>query len=144
MSIIREFATSIITGKNFSPKELFKSTGFKFYNSHEKDDLIMNSIKKEKWKHGGSIINKASHINKKGDDIKLSDLLDFLQKNKKHLDASGAEKIQVRLILAYDSDMSAWHIEYEDLKKLADLGIGLSLDIYESSEEEGEEDHDQE
>lgn len=134
MSIIRENATCIITGDNFSPKALFKSTGLKFYDSNEKDDYIKNTEKK--WEFGGAIINKASHINKKGDHIKLSDLLCFLIQNKEDLIASGVDEFQVRLILSYDSDMSAWHIEHEDLKKLVELGIGLSLDIYEASEKE--------
>ncbi len=138
MSIITENAVCLLTGLNFSPKNLSKDIKIQFYKKHERDEIDKRNGKK--WKHGGAIINKASHINKKGDDIKLSDLLNFLIKNKKYLGESGVEDIDVTLILAYDSDMSAWHIEYEDLKKLVELEVGLSLDIYESSEE----DHDQE
>lgn len=129
MPIKDYFATCLLTGTDFSPAKLQKISSLGFYSSREKGEISKH--RKIALNYGGAIINRPSHIGLKGEDIKLKDLLKVLIKNKSKLKTSGVEDINVTLALGYEGDMSAWHIEYEDLKKLVELEIGLSIDYYE-------------
>jgi len=122
------FARCLLTGTNFSPAKLSKISSLKFDSPSEKGEI--NKQIKATLDYGSAIINRSSHIGLKGKDIKLDKLLKVLVKNKSNLKASGVEDISVTLVLGYEGDMAAWHIEYEDLKKLLELGIGLSIDYY--------------
>ncbi len=132
--MVENFATCLLMGNNFSPSKLKQISELNFYSPIEKGTI--NKRNGEKWEHGSAIINCPKHINKEGEDIELSDLLNALIKNKEALINSGVEDIDITLVLGHDGKPSAWHIEYEDLKKLVDLRAGLSLDLYQAGSKE--------
>ncbi|XWN35362.1 MAG: hypothetical protein ROO73_01025 [Roseivirga sp.] len=107
----------------------------------EKGDI---DVRGHEWTYGGAIINHASHINQEGEHIDLSTMLQVLLDHQEHLKTCQVERIYLTLNFFHTSDISAWHLDHADLKKIVALGeflgfdIGLSLDWYQMDGEEEE------
>ena len=147
--MIRAFASCRLFGNSFSPKELLKKLpGINFRDSHEPGDVfrytkrslnrggkIIDRPSKRTLTYGGAIIDHPSNLNKPGDKIEWEDMLAFLIKHHQTMRECGVEDITLTLIFFYQGDGASWHIEDKDIKLLAELGIGLSIDWYQIEDE---------
>ena len=129
------FAGCTLTGDKFSPKKLLEYLPhICFREAHEPGATCKYT--KRILPHGGAIIDRASNLNKPGDKIAWEDMLDFLVQNHQVIRDFGAEDIDLTLNFFYqDQSGSSWHIEDKDIKLLARLGIGLSIDWYHIEDE---------
>ena len=138
--MIKAFASVILTGKNFYPEELLKRLPGIHYRSSHKPRVFSKEIG-EILPHGGAIINHPSNLGKPGNEIAWEDMLSFLLEHHQTLRECGVQDIDLTLIFFYqDSGGAGWHIEAEDIQKLAKLGIGLSIDWYQIDDEESYKD----
>lgn len=60
----------------------------------------------------------------------LQTFLSILVNNKENFEKAGIENINLKLIF-FCVGMSAWHIEYKDLKTLHKLNIGMKIEFNE-------------
>ena len=133
MPIIKSFVTCLLTGNNFSPKKLSQLTGLRFRSPSERGTLNQGG---EKWMYGGASISTPYHINREGKYIDIDTMLYTLLSYKDQMSLCGVQDISLTLNFFCVSDMASWHLEYEQLKKLVELGIGLSIDWYQFENEE--------
>ena len=153
--MIRAFASVTLSGDSFSPKALLeKIPTVKFRSSHEPGDErkytkrtvtnegeIIDYIVRDTFSYGGAIIDHASNLNKAGREIEWKDMLDFLVDHHQTMRECGVEYIDLTLNFFYQENSFAWHIEESDIKCLASLGIGLSIDWYHIEDESVYPDH---
>ena len=116
--------TCLLTGHNFSPQKLTKLARVEFYNPSEKGEISI--ITGKKWKYGGAILNSLPGK----EYIDLDTLLTFLEEHGKLMKECGVEDIDVTLNMAYRNQCN-WFLTVEQIKRLAQLNIPLSLTSYE-------------
>lgn len=133
MPVVKAFVSCLLTGKNFDPQRLANLSGLKFYSSGKKGELTRYNWKRT---HGDAIISKAANINQTGEYIDLDSMLQVLFTYREVLKICGVEDISLTLNFFCVGDIASWHLEYEQLKKLVELGIGLSIDWYQFENEE--------
>ena len=123
--MIRVLADCTLSGEHFNPRKLQKILGsFKPEYLHAKGEI--DTKFGDLWGHGAAILSHPSHIGKTGKKIAWDDMLAFLLEHQQTLRKYGVEEIDLSLIFFYqDSGGAGWHIEAEDIQKLAKLGIGL-------------------
>ena len=126
----RAFAGCLLTGDNFSPNKLLGRLPpyINFREAHERN--YNDPITKRILEYGGAIIDHPSNLSKPGEEIEWDDMMDFLVKYHKEMRECGVEDIDLTLNFFYQGDGASWHVEDKDIKTLANLGIGLSIDWY--------------
>jgi hypothetical protein len=127
--MIRAFADCTLTGDNFSPKALLEKLAYvSFYDANEVGDVDPKTGRI--WKYGGAILCYAPNLGRQGDKIEWDDMLDFFVTNQQIIRDCGVDNINLTLNFFYQGDGASWHVKDKDIKTLANLGIGLSIDWY--------------
>jgi hypothetical protein len=124
-------------GKDFSPKRLEKMSGLKFIDKKEKGDVGRTGIYRGKLIPQGSASLACSFSEKEraAGKRELDTILQPPKVNYEHIKACGVEDIDLALIIGYTGDGTCWYLEHKELKKIVELGIGISIDWYHIEDE---------
>ena len=153
--MIKSFAGATFFGEKFSPTKLLtRIRNIHFRTAHEPGQIfaytertitpegkVIDRPAKRLMEYGSAILDHPSNLGKPGNEIAWEDMLSFLLEHHQTLRECGVQDIDLTLIFFYqDSGGAGWHIEAEDIQKLAKLGIGLSIDWYQIDDEESYKD----
>ena len=126
-----------LMGDKFSPKKLERISNLQLIDKEEEGSIGKMGIYKDKPIPQGSASLKCSYSEKEraAGKNELISVLNLLQDNYEQIRESGVDSINLTLIIGHPGDGSCWYLEHEELKKIVDLGIGLSIDWYQMDDE---------
>ena len=130
--MINEYVTCILSGDNFSPALFVRSSGLKLTNINEKGDIgKIGRFKNKKIPFGSAEIDISDiYIQNKLKNIDQFDLiLVVLSDNLPKINAAGVTDIYLDINLEYE-DQCNWELKREQIKKLAEIDINLSISCF--------------